>query len=569
MDIQRTLLIIGLAVVSYLMILQWQDDYGKAAVATTAQSNTQSYPQADGLSTAVASASNGIPSAPATSQDIPSLPDAVVTNIAEVKQPISKALISIETDVLLVKLDPVGGDIVSVQFLDYPESIDQPDVPFTLLAQNDSHTYVAQSGLVGKNGTDKATSRPLYRSEYSEYAMGDNDSLRVDLSLVQDNGVEITKRFTFNRAQYLVNMDVIVNNVSNETWSAGLFAQIKRDGSADPGLDTSGFGLPTFIGGAYWDADKPYNKKTFDEFTEEPLNKKITGGWLAFIQHYFMSAWIPDQSITHSYQTRMGGDNYIISYVTPAVQVNAGDQHTFSNSFYAGPKILKTLEEAAPDKGLDLVVDYGPLFFISKPLYLLLNWFYGFVENWGIAIILLTLSVKALFFPLSAASYRSMANMRRVTPKLTEIRERHADDRQKLSAEMMKLYKEEKINPLGGCLPVIIQMPVFLALYWALLESVELRQAPFFGWIQDLSVMDPYFVLPIIMAASMFFQQTLNPAPPDPMQAKMMKMMPLIFGVFFLFFPSGLVLYWVTNNLLSITQQWYITRSIEKAAENK
>jgi len=581
MDIQRTLLIIGLAVVSYLMILQWQEDYGQAATINAAQNNSQSYPQ---VSSQPSTGAAVIPNAPALSQDVPMAQEEIVKPaVGEVASPISTQLISIETDVLTVEIDPVGGDIVSVSLSDYPVSIEQPDVPFQLLNRTAEHTYIAQSGLVGIKGTDKAGKpRPLYQSDSQVYSLGSDDKLVVDLRLTQDDGVKITKRLTFTKGEYLINVDVIVDNVSNETWSAALFAQIKRDGSVDPGLDTSGFGLPIFLGGAYWDEDQAYNKKSLDEFSEEPLNKKIAGGWLAFIQHYFMSAWVPDQSMTLQYQTRTAAGNHIISYVTPAVQVNAGDRYTFTNRFYAGPKILKTLEEIEPEKGLDLVVDYGPLFFLSKPLYLLLNFYHSLVANWGLAIILLTVTVKAIFFPLSAASYRSMANMRRVTPKLTEIRERHADDRQKLSQEMMKLYKDEKINPLGGCLPVLIQMPVFLALYWALLESVELRQAPFFGWIHDLSVMDPYFVLPIIMAASMFFQQMLNPvaasmffqqmwnpAPPDPMQAKMMKMMPLIFGVFFLFFPSGLVLYWVTNNLLSIAQQWHITRGIEKkAAEN-
>ena len=568
MDIQRTLLIIGLAVVSYLLILQWQEDYGQNATINAAQNNSQSYPQSE---TKNSVSLTSIPEAVSVSEDIPVAQEDIVQAVElDVAEVISTELISVETDVLSLKIDPVGGDIVSVGLLEYPVSVEQPDVPFQLLNRTSEHTYIAQSGLVGAKGTDKAGKpRPLYRSESQIYTLGDKETLIVDLSLTQEDGVKITKRLTFTKGEYLVNMDVIVDNVSNELWTAQLFAQIKRDGSSDPGLDTSGFGLPTFIGGAYWDEDKPYNKKTFDDFIDEPLNKEIPGGWLAFIQHYFMSAWVPDQSMKMRYQTRTTPDHFIISYMTPAVNVNAGDQYTFSNRFYAGPKILKKLEEIEPEKGLDLVVDYGPLFFISKPLYLLLNFYHSLVANWGLAIILLTVTVKALFFPLSAASYRSMANMRRVTPKLTEIRERHADDRQKLSQEMMKLYKDEKINPLGGCLPVLIQMPVFLALYWALLESVELRQAPFFGWIHDLSVMDPYFVLPIIMAGSMFFQQMLNPAPPDPMQAKMMKMMPLVFGVFFLFFPAGLVLYWVTNNLLSIAQQWHITRGIEKAAEAK
>lgn len=567
MDIQRTLLIIGLAVVSYLMILQWQEDYGQTAQIQAVENNSQSYPQASEVNTA---SIDGIPSVNTSDSDIPTVSTNVLEEVSvEAKVAPSTALISVETDVLSIKIDPNGGDIVSVGLTEYPISADQPDVPFRLLDKTRSHTYIAQSGLARINGESSSATNNLFSADSSAYVLGDKQELTVDLRLVHENGVKITKRLRFTRGEYLVEVDIIVDNLSNEPWLAAMYAQIKRDGSPDPGLDTSGFGLPTYLGAAYWDEDKPYNKHDFDDFKEEPIKKEIQGGWMAFIQHYFMSAWIPDQSVKLNYQTQEKNGNYLIRYITPVVKVVAGDQYTFNNRFYAGPKILKKLEAIEPDKGLDLVVDYGPLFFISKPLYLLLNWFFSFVNNWGVAIILLTVFVKALFFPLSAASYRSMANMRRVTPKLTAIRERYADDRQKLSQEMMKLYKDEKINPLGGCLPVLIQMPVFLALYWALLESVELRQAPFYGWIQDLSVMDPYFVLPIIMAASMFFQQMLNPAPPDPMQAKMMKMMPLIFGVFFLFFPAGLVLYWVTNNLLSIAQQWYITHGIEKAAENK
>jgi len=423
---------------------------------------------------------------------------------------------------------------------------------------------------VGANGTDKSGQpKPYYQSAQTYYAMDNQDQLVVDLTLAQDNGAKITKRLTFNKSEYLVNVDVIVDNTSDKQWSAAMYSQIKRDGKPDPGMDSGGFGLPTFMGSAYWDQDKPYNKLTFEDMVEEPLNKKIEGGWLAVVQHYFMSAWIPDQSMTYQYRTRSVNGNYIISHMTPTINVASGTQYTFNTRFYAGPKILKTLEEIEEGKGLDLVVDYGPLFFISKPLYKTLKFFYELTSNWGVAIILLTLMVKILFFPFSAASYRSMANMRRVQPKLLEIRERHASDRQQLSQAMMKLYKDEKINPLGGCLPILIQMPVFLALYWALLETVELRQAPFFLWIEDLSVMDPYFILPLIMGASMLVQQMLNPAPPDPMQAKMMKLMPIIFTVFFLWFPSGLVLYWVTNNLLSILQQWHITRGIEKKFATK
>ena len=560
MDLQRTLLIVGLAIVSYMMILQWQEDYGAKPPPQQAQNHSQSYPQDDA----------GLPEASGTSDaDVPDAPseDKIATAVpAPVEKPSSNPVI-IVTDVFRMVLDPRGGDIVGVELFDYAHSIDAKDIPFTLLAENSQHTYVAQSGLVGGDGPDSSKSgRPLYRTEAKRFDIADQNELVVDLVFDQESGTKITKRFTFTRGEYLVDVTYIVDNSTNQTWRSAMFGQIKRDGSSDPGLqNTTGFGLPTYLGAAYWDTEKPYNKVKFDDIDDQRLKKEIPGGWLAMIQHYFMSAWIPDQDATHTYETRKARGDYIIGFTSPFQSVEPGETGEFNARFYAGPKVLKRLESIEGVQGIDLAVDYGPLFFISKPLFLLLDYLHSLTGNWGVAIILLTILVKACFFWLSAKSYRSMANMRRVQPKLLAIRERHGDDRQKLSQEMMKLYKEEKINPLGGCLPILVQMPVFLALYWALLESVELRQAPFFLWIQDLSVMDPYFVLPLLMGGSMFVQQLLNPAPPDPMQARMMRIMPLIFTVFFLWFPAGLVLYWVTNNILSIAQQWWITRSIEAA----
>lgn len=559
MDIQRTLLIVGLAVVSYLMILQWQEDYGKSPAVVTAENNAQSYPQQSDDTNSGFVVSDDLPDIPKnTAQvDVPT-PDTAVLP--------STDRISVKTDTVEIQIDPKGGDIVSVQLLNYAVSIDQPDTPFTLLTSTNSNIYVAQSGLIGPQGPDSAkTGRPLYQAKSDFYALEEGkEALEVDLEFIQDSGVVITKRFTFKRGQYDFNVKYLIQNNSPSNWSAGLFGQIKRDDSADPGLQSStGFGLPTFLGAAYWSPDKRYNKIKFDEMEETPLNQKMTGGWLAFIQHYFVSAWIPDQATQHNFTTRVSKGNYIIGFASAAMDVAPGETASVSAQFYAGPKTLKNLEALTDDKGLDLAVDYGPLYFISKPLFKLLRFFQSLTGNWGIAIILLTFTVKAAFFWLSAKSYRSMAKMRKVQPKLTRMREQFGDDRQRMSQEMMKLYKDEKINPLGGCLPMLVQMPVFLALYWALLESVELRQAPFFFWIKDLSVMDAYFVLPLIMGGTMFIQQLLNPAPPDPMQARMMKIMPVIFTVFFLWFPAGLVLYWVTNNTLSIIQQWLITRSIE------
>lgn len=561
MDLQRTLLIVGLAIVSYMMILQWQEDYGTTAPPQQAQNNSQSYPQADlALPDGESAVDGDVPAAPEDK-------DAVPAAAPEVAAAPSSQPIEIRTDVFRILVDPKGGDIIGVDLLDYAHSVENKDIPFTLLTRSQAHTYVAQSGLVGGDGPDSAKSgRPLYRSTQPRYAMGDNNELVVDLVYEQNSGAKITKRFTFTRGEYLFDVSYIVDNHSGQPWRAAMFGQIKRDGSEDPGLqNATGFGLPTYLGAAYWDTEKPYNKVSFDDIDDQRMKQEIPGGWLAMIQHYFMSAWIPDQNNTHTYETRKVRGDYIIGFKSPFFTVAPGETGEIESRFYAGPKVLKRLESIEGVDGIDLAVDYGPLFFISKPLFQLLDYFHSISGNWGVAIILLTILVKACFFWLSAKSYRSMANMRRVQPKLVALRERCGDDRQKMSQEMMKLYKEEKINPLGGCLPILVQMPVFLALYWALLESVELRQAPFFLWIQDLSVMDPYFVLPLLMGGSMFVQQLLNPAPPDPMQARMMKMMPIIFTVFFLWFPAGLVLYWVTNNVLSIAQQWWITRSIEAA----
>lgn len=561
MDWQRTLLIAALAVVSYMMILQWQKDYVEAPQAAQAQSYTQSYPQdeAGDVPTEVVEASADVPVDPSTVLDTPAL---------ETLKP-TQGLISVETDVLAVKINPVGGDIVAVGLKDYPAALSTPNVPFTLLQNNGEQTYISQSGLIGPNGPDgNPAGRPQYSSDKTQYAL-EGKELSVTLRYQQENGALISKVFTFTKGSHAIKVDHNVINNGSQTWQGLMYGQIKRDSSPDPGLNSMvGFGLPTYLGGAYWDQEKTYNKISFEDMAETPLNKKIPGGWLAMIQHYFMSAWIPDQDQTHHYSTRVAKGDNIIGFTTPKVVVEPGQSHTFSAQFYAGPKIQKTLKALLPGKGLDLAIDFGPLFFISEILFWFLEMFHSWTGNWGFAIIMLTMLVKLVFFYPSALSYKSMAKMRKVAPEMTRMREQYGDDRQKLSQEMMNLYKKEKINPLGGCLPILIQMPVFLALYWALLESVELRQAPFLFWIQDLAVMDPYFVLPLIMGGSMFVQQLLNPAPPDPMQAKVMKMMPILFTVMFLWFPAGLVLYWVTNNLLSIAQQYVITKRIESGASS-
>ena len=322
--------------------------------------------------------------------------------------------------------------------------------------------------------------------------------------------------------------------------------------------------LYTYTGGAIYTQENKYEKISFEKMEENALSLEVKGGWVAMLQHYFIGAWVPPTEQTdHFYTNVLPGQRYVLGAYTPSVNLAAGGSHIFSSGFVAGPKLQHELEAIAP--GLELTVDYGWLTVVAKPIFWLLGKIHGVLGNWGWSIIVLTLIIKLLFYKLSETSYKSMANMRKMTPRIQALKDRYGDDKQRLNQAMMEMYKKEKINPLGGCLPIVVQIPVFIALYWVLLESVELRQAPWIFWIKDLSIKDPFYVLPLIMGISMFIQQKLNPAPPDPMQAKIMMSLPFVFTVFFAFFPSGLVLYWVTNNILSITQQWVITRKIEKA----
>ena len=359
-------------------------------------------------------------------------------------------------------------------------------------------------------------------------------------------------------------MDYLVENKSDSRWQANLFGQIKRDSTPAPSSSDSGMGMQPFLGAAITQPDERFTKFSFEDMDEEPFKAQLPGGWIAMLQHYFLSAWIPNAEQSHNYSTRVTSSGFnIAGFTSPALNLDPGQSGQTGALFYAGPKDQYRLAEISPY--LDLVVDYGWLWWIAQPLFWLLNKMFALVGNWGMAIILLTVLVKAAFFKLSATSYRSMARMRKVQPKMMDIREQYADDKQKQSQAMMELYRKEKVNPMGGCLPILVQMPVFIALYWVLMESVELRHAPFALWINDLSVMDPYFVLPILMGASMWFMQKLNPPPTDPMQAKIMQWLPIVFTFFFLWFPAGLVLYWVVNNLLSMAQQYVITKQIENA----
>ena len=546
MDWQKNLLIAAILATLLMLVIRWHEFQ-------------ENLPTQTPVATQATTNNSAIPTASVASSDIPVAANTPAE--AEKTTLASTQLISVKTDSFDLVINPLGGDIVQLALPRHFLKLDTPDQPFVLLDNRNNHTYLAQSGLIGANGTDTVQGRPLFSSEKTEYTLTEGEQqLVVDL-LLQQGQVTITKRFTFTRGDYLINVEYLIDNKSPNTWSAQLYGQIKRD--SQNFVKVSALEMNPFLGAAITTPDEKYKKITFADLAEKEEKIGVQGGWVAMIQHYFISAWIPAADSQNTYHLRKLGDNdlYLMGFTGKVNEVAPGTQGSISAGFYAGPKDTERLEQISPY--LDLTVDYGWLWWVAKPLFAVLKWIHSLVGNWGLAIIGLTLIVKALFFKLSATSYKSMAKMRKLAPKMAEMKERYGDDRQKFSQEMMKMYKTEKVNPFGGCLPLLIQMPVFLALYYVLMESVELRHSPFFGWILDLSVKDPYFVLPIIYGVTMYFMQKLNPQPTDPMQARIMQMLPLIFTFMFLWFPAGLVLYWVTNNSLSILQQYIITKQID------
>ena len=562
MDYQRIFILLGLAVTAYLIILAWNEDYGKkpqdlaqpndTTIVQTGAANTDVLPDATPVQQVT---SDVVPEAPTTVPQV-----ASGQAISEVET----SIIKVRTDVLDLDINLLGGDIVRGALPAYPAALETPDIPYLLV--DPRNNYSAQSGLIGRDGTDTAAGRPTFTAASNSFDMGDADSLVVDLILPAENGITITKRFTFLRSDYLIQVDYLIDNQSASSWQAAFFAQIKRDDTEPVLVDAPGMGLQPFVGGATYGIDGPYEKLSFDDVADDGYQAQIDGGYMALMQHYFLSAWVPKGDGVNSYQARKLSNRnvYLFGYTSPLIEIPAGSEGALGGQLYIGPKDQYRLEEISP--GLNLTVDYGFLWWLSQPLFWLLTILHGVFANWGVAIIVLTIIVKVLLYPLSAASLRSMAKMRKLQPEMERLKDRYGDDRQQFSQAMMDLYKKEGANPLGGCLPILLQMPVFLALYWTLMESVELRHAPFFLWIEDLSAMDPFFVLPILMGVSMYITQMLNPQPADPVQAKVFKFMPIMFTFFFLWFPSGLVLYWFVNNLLSIMQQLYVNRQIENAS---
>ncbi len=466
--------------------------------------------------------------------------------------------IRVETDLFDGEIDSNGGDLRYLALRKHLAS----DNKSNLELMSDTAKpmlYVAQSGL---KGVGLPTHRDQFTSADSSYTMSESaDQLQVRLSATPSNGVSVDKIYTFHRNSYVIDVTYEIKNDSTTAITPSVYYQIIHDNESNQGSKM----MPTFTGGAYYTNEDKYKKLSFGDMEKEDLSKEVKDGWVGLVQHYFVSAWIPKDGLARKfYTTKLTDKFYSIGTISPLAPVNVGTTATIPARLYAGPQTQNDLAIAAP--GLEYAVDYGWLTIIAKPLFWLLSKIYHYVGNWGVAIILLTVLIKAAFFRLSAASYRSMAQMRELAPRLQSMKEKFGDDKQKMQQAMMELYKTEKINPLSGCLPILMQMPVFIALYWMLSAVVELRHAPFFGWIHDLSAVDPYYILPLLMGATMIIQTYLNPAPTDPIQAKVMKIMPIVFSIFFFFFPAGLVLYWLVNNVLSIAQQWYINKMIHAEA---
>lgn len=558
MDWQKTLNLVAIGVVAWLLLIQWDQFDGAETAMQAANSSEQ-----------VITVSGELPAVEINTlaDELPSVASEIPASTGSSDKVSDNRLVTVTTDVFEVSIDTLGGDIIQVRLLNHLTAMPEDGgVPFELLTRSNSNQYVAQSGLIGKNGTDTAKGRPLFAVATNSYQLTNGDQqLNVDLTLNQD-GVKIVKRFQFKPSDYTIGVQYLINNLSYEPWQGTFYGQIKRD-SHEPLVESSG-GIAPYLGAALRETEKNYAKYDFSDMADESVKTSIQGGWVAMVQHYFVSAWVPPRDDKNAFSLRKlsGQDVYLMGFTGKNLNIPAGGFGEYQAQFYVGPKDQKTLSELA--EYLDLTVDYGFLWMVAKPIFAAMKWIYAVVGNWGWAIILLTFVIKILLYPLSATSLRSMAKMRNLQPEMTRLKELYGDDRQKMSQELMGLYKKEKVNPAGGCFPMLLQMPVFLALYWVLLESVEIRHMPWIFWIQDLSAKDPYFILPLVMGASMLLMQKMQPMPTDPMQAKVMQLMPIMFTFFFMIFPAGLVLYWTINNLLSMLQQWYVNNQLKTAKKN-
>ncbi len=548
MDNPRVLLAIALSFLVLLLWQSWMKDYGppeqRAPSPATAQTDQA-------------------PSSPGTvPEDLPAAHDE---QAPQASPPVALQLpagqkVEVVTDLFRAVIDTQGGDLREVDLLKYPVTLKPDSPPYRLMETSAKQLFIAQSGLRAGKGPEPThhASFKVDRQKFELSAGG--DVVEVPLRWTDGKGIEVTKIYRFHRGSYVIDVEFQVNNGSGAAWKVQPYYQLQRT----PLQSTSKF-IHTYTGGVLYSPEEKYQKISFGDMQDKPLNREVTGGWAAMIQHYFVGAWIPPAKQPERYYSRaLQDERYVIGMIGPAMDVAPGGEQTSAARLFVGPKLQHVMEAVAP--GLELTVDYGKLTVIADPIYWLLEKIHSLVGNWGWSIIFLTILIKLAFFKLSETSYKSMANMRKLAPRLQALKERYGDDKQKLNQAMMDMYKKEKVNPLGGCLPVLVQIPVFISLYWVLLESVEMRQAPFMLWIQNLSAPDPFYILPLIMGATMLIQQKLNPAPMDPIQAKVMMVLPVVFTVFFAFFPSGLVLYWVVNNTLSIAQQYVITKRVEAAS---
>ena len=559
----RTLLFLLLAFLGFMIYVEWQNDFAPDAPPAPVEE----------LPEGAAPPERAESEVPARPDDVPELPDAApqpsqATQDAppETPQFRSSQRIEVETDLVRAQIDPVGGSIVSLALKKYPVSVDRPDEPIALLTEDLPAWHVARSGLVDAAGSaPNHTSRYEWERDFYEVAPGE-DSVTVPLTWRGD-GLEVVQTWTFHRNDYVIEHAFRITNESGQDWQGSRYLQLQRTVTAGEGSGMS-FTNPeriSYFGAAVYDPEEKFVKLPFDEFAEERYAQTFDGGWAGMVEHYFLSAWIPPSESAHRYTTqfieRTSPQRYALSATSTPVVVAAGTTGEFTSRLFAGPKKQERLDDIAP--GLSLTVDYGMFTVFSKPLFWLLDFIHEFVGNWGVAIILLTLLIKLVFYKLTQAQFRSMGKMRKLQPRIQQLKERYGDDRQKFGQAMMEIYKKEKVNPLGGCLPILVQIPIFIALYWVLLESVELRQASFL-WVPDLSKPDPYFILPVINGIFMIVTQRLTPvAGMDPMQRKIMQWLPVAFAVLFAFFPAGLVLYWASNSGISLLQQWYILRQLE------
>jgi YidC/Oxa1 family membrane protein insertase len=535
MESQRNFFLIGLIMVSIFAWLQWTDEKTPINNQTIFAKNDNTATRAD--------------------LDIPE------NDISPAIQLVAPAnLIDVKTDTFHIKINPLGGDIVYAALKQHKKEIDK-QAPFVLLNQSKEHVYIAQSGLIGEHGIDKQRGRAQYTSDRQQYTLDKNqDTLKVIL-YTKLNQVNYQKIFTFSRNHHDIHVAFRIQNNSLQTLNLQMYGQLKETIKAT----NASMMMPTYTGAAYSTAEQRFKKYSFEDMQDENLHEQTQGGWVALLQHYFVSAWVPDHNSQNKFYS-MVKNNAIahIGFRSPPIQVAPNSTEVIDSILYIGPKNQAALAELS--ESLNLVVDYGFLWWLASPIHKLLTIFQSITVNWGLAIILITLTVRMLLFPLTKAQYVSMAKMRNLQPQMQKLKERFGEDRQKMGQAMMELYRKEKVNPMGGCLPMLLQMPIFIALYWVLLESVELRHTPFVFWIKDLSVQDPYYVLPLLMGLSAWVMQKLQPAAAslDPMQQKVMQYMPVMFTIFFLWFPSGLVLYWLIGNIVAIGQQLFIYRSLEK-----